>query len=194
MTDPDGRLAGKAVGGDREALARLYERHRRRLFGYLVRLIRDRELAEDVFQEAWIKVMERISSYRPGPAGFRAWLYRVASNAAIDRLRREARRRGPELDASITGDSSDESVLDRIASDAPGPDRLGESALLGRRLAIALDRLPDTQRAAVLLRHQQGLTYAELAKALAVPEGTGKVLVHRAVRSLKTELKEERNG
>jgi len=101
MSDPDRTLADRAARGDRRALMELYERHRSRLFGYLTRSLGNATLAEDVFQDVWIKVMQKIGTYRPGTASFRAWLYRVASNAAVDRLRREAVRSGPELDAPV---------------------------------------------------------------------------------------------
>ncbi len=188
MTDPDRGLARKARRGDRGALGRLYERHRERLLGFLTRTLGDRQSAEDVFQEVWIKVLNGIGNYRPGPATFRAWLFRIAGNAAIDRRRREGHAPLLELDAP-TGDS-EQTRIDTLRSEMPGPERVGASKLFGERLDAALARLPERQRNAVLLRHQQGLTYPELAAALAAPEGTAKTLVHRGVRTLRDELEE----
>jgi len=188
MPDPDLRLARKARTGDRRALLQLYERHKSGLFGFLVRLTGSREEAEDVFQEVWIKVINGVSSYRPGPAGFRTWLYRVASNAAIDRRRREHKHEGPALDEPVNG--SDQRKIDQLRSELPGPDLAGEGRILAEAMRRAAGALSERQRSAVLLRHQQGFSYAEIASALSVAEGTAKTLVHRGVQILRGELKE----
>lgn len=186
MSDPDRTLAERAGRGDRRALMELYERYRSRLFGYLTRSLGNATLAEDVFQDVWIKVMQKIGTYRPGTATFKAWLFRVAANAAIDRLRREAVRSGPELDAPVH--DGDERRVDQVASPVPGPDQAGIGMVFARELSTALDVLSPKQKAAVLLRHQQGLSYPEIARALAVREGTAKTLVHRGVLRLRVEL------
>jgi len=186
MIDSDRQLATRARDGDRQALDALYQRHAGRLLGFLVRNLGRRELAEDVFQEVWIKVIHSIHRYDPGPANFRAWLFRIGANAAIDRQRLEARRQGPELDAPV-GDGA-ERQIDRVPSTDADPERLGLSARLGQALDSALDDLRDDQRAAILLRHQQGLSYPEIAAALSIPEGTAKTMVHRGVRLLRRKL------
>jgi RNA polymerase sigma-70 factor (ECF subfamily) len=186
MSDPDRTLAERAGRGDRRALMELYERYRSRMFGYLTRSLGNAALAEDVFQDVWIKVMQKIGTYRPGKATFRAWLFRVAGNAAVDRLRREAVRSGPELDAPAH--DGDERRIDQIASAEPGPDTAGMGRLFARDLAGALEHLSARQKAAVLLRHQQGLSYPEIARALGIREGTAKTLVHRGVLRLRAEL------
>ncbi len=191
MSDPDGKLARRARSGDRQALAALYDRHRRGLFGFLVRGLGDHQLAEDVFQEVWIKVMRRIDSYEPGVAGFRAWLFRVAANASVDRVRRESRHQGLELDAGEG--AAGERRIDRLPSTDPGPERVGAGRLFARDLADALRGLSEAQRSAILLRHQQGLSYAELSAVLGVPEGTAKTVVHRGVLALREQLKEWKN-
>jgi RNA polymerase sigma-70 factor (ECF subfamily) len=186
MSDPDRTLAERAGRGDRRALMELYERYRSRLFGYLTRSLGNATLAEDVFQDVWIKVMQKIGTYRPGTATFKAWLFRVAANTAIDRLRREAVRSGPELDAPVH--DGDERRVDQVVSPQPGPDQAGIGKIFARDLTTALEELSPKQKAAVLLRHQQGLSYPEIARALAVREGTAKTLVHRGVLRLRVEL------
>ncbi len=186
MTDPDRARVRRARRGDRRALTELYETHHKRLLGYLLRLVGSRPLAEDVFQEVWVKVIEGLGRYREGRGTFRAWLFRVAGNAAVDRLRREGRRAGPALDAP-DGETGERGI-DRVPSERPGPDRVGAGRMFGQRLAEELRALPERQRAAVLLRHQQGMSYAELAAALGAPEGTAKTLVHRGVKTLRERL------
>jgi len=187
MTDSDLKLARRAQQGDRQALEALYERYKERLLGYLHKMLGDRPAAEDVFHDVWIKVMNSLPNYRPTQGSFRPWLFRVAANASVDRLRRNKRRAGPNLDAPA-GDGSSERVIDQVADEAPTP----ESATIGIEIAQDLDRqlalLPERQRNAVLLRHQQGMSYREISATLRVPEGTAKTLVHRGVQALRERL------
>ena len=187
MSDPDLRLARKACRGDRRALGRLYERHKSRLLGYLVRMLGRRQLAEDVFQEVWVKVLQNIDRYSPeSGASFRSWLFRVAANAAVDRIRYESRREGARRTSPDEGHDPDDVEL--LVSTAPGPEREAGGRHAAEVLAAMLRRLPDRQRAAVLLRHQQGMSYPEIAAVLAVPQGTAKTLVHRGVLALRDAL------
>ena len=93
-----------------------------------------------------------------------------------------------ELDAPVA--DGPERAIDRVASAAPGPERIAGGELFAESLTVALDALSERQRAAVLLRHQQGHSYAEIANALDVAEGTAKTLVHRGVQILRARLKE----
>ncbi len=192
MSDPDRRLVDEARRGDDRALAELYERHRRPLFGFLCRMLRRPE-AEEVLQEVWIKVMESIERYEPGGAGFRSWLYKVAANAARDRIRREKLRSGPSLDAPL-GEEGGEAAIDRLVDSGAGPDRKTEGSLFRDELERAMEALTPRQRAAVLLKHQQGFHYREIAEMLQMAEGTAKTTVHRGVATLRDRLQEWFNG
>jgi RNA polymerase sigma-70 factor (ECF subfamily) len=185
-TDPDRALARKAHSGDRRALEQLYERHRNRLMGFLVRAAGNRDLAEDAFQEVWIKVIRGIGSFDPDRGAFRTWLFRVARNATVDLLRRERHRRAPSLNRPV-GETGTEAI-ELVGSSSPGPDRRSDGRRMVVELEGALGGLDERQRAAILLRHQQGLTYAEVAEALDVPEGTAKTLIHRGVQALRRTL------
>ena len=150
-------------------------------------MLGSRATAEDVFQEVWIKVMQALPRYRPSSGTFRAWLYRIAGNAAIDRMRRDRLRRGPELDAPVAGEEG-ERAIDRVAADRPSPEAEGTAAEIARDLEHALHALPERQRAAVLLRHRLGMSYREIGSTLSVPDGTAKTLVHRGVHALRERL------
>jgi RNA polymerase sigma-70 factor (ECF subfamily) len=188
MTDLDRKRVRKARRGDRRALLELYDAHRKTLFGFLVRTLGHRQRAEDVFQEVWVKVLGNIAGFREEQGTFKAWLFRIASNAAVDRVRREARRRGPELDAPV-GETGVRAI-DLVPSDEPGPEREGAGRIEAAALERAMQALSGRQRAAIALRHQQGLSYAEVASTLGVAEGTAKTLVHRGVKILRQEMAE----
>jgi RNA polymerase sigma-70 factor (ECF subfamily) len=189
MGDPDQSLAGQASSGDREALTALYRRHRGPLLGFLTRTLGEKPLAEDVFQEVWMKVITGIRRFDNSRGTFRAWLFRIGANAAVDRIRREGLRRGPELDRLIdNGEGGDARVIDLVPSREPGPDQEGEAAFLGEAMDRALRKLPPFQRAAILLRHQQGMSMEEIAGTLGVPQGTVKSMLHRGALSLRRSL------
>ena len=189
MGDPDHSLAGQASSGDREALAALYHKHKGTLLGFLTRTLGDKTLAEDVFQEAWMKVITGIRRFDNSRGTFKAWLFRVGANAAVDRIRRDRLRRGPELDRPMAnGEGGETRRIDLVPSPEPGPDRIGDAALLGAAMDRALAKLPPFQRAAILLRHQQGMNMEEIAGTLGVPQGTVKSMLHRGTRSLRRSL------
>jgi len=187
MTDSDTELARQARRGDRRALESLYDRHKGPLLGYLRKTMASAAAADDLFQEVWIKVMQALPSYKPSGDSIRPWLFRIATNAAVDRIRRENRRRGPELDSPVA-DGSDERKIDRVVDEGPSPEQIGIGASIGRDLDRVLQQLPERQRSAILLRHQQGMRYHEIGHALGIPEGTAKTLVHRGVTALRRKL------
>ena len=142
MSDPDPNLARRARQGDAEALLALYERHHRPLFGFLTRMARDRFLAEDLFQEVWMKVTEKIEQFDPEKGSFRGWIFRIAANGMRDSARRAAVRRGPDLDAPL-GDGS-ETMVDQMPAPGPDPERGGTSLEARRALETALAGLPPS--------------------------------------------------
>jgi RNA polymerase sigma-70 factor (ECF subfamily) len=186
MADADHLLADRVRRGDRRALMKVYRQHRAALLGFLVKMLGDRATAEDVFQDVWMKVLQIASDYEPSRGTLRGWLFRIASNAAVDRMRRDAVRRGEELDAPV--ESGEARRIDFVASELPDPERRAASAESGEAIDRAMSSLSERQRTAVLLRHQQGLSYAEISGALGVPEGTAKTLVHRGVAILRSRL------
>ncbi len=186
MAEADRKLAERVRRGDRRALMKVYRRHSAALLGFLVKMLRDRAAAEDVFQEVWMKVLQIASDYDPARGTIRGWLFRIAANAAVDRRRRDTVRRGEELDAPVDGGEARK--IDFVPSDRPDPERRAASIELGERIERAMTSLSDQQKSAVLLRHQQGLSYAEISEALVVPEGTAKTLVYRGVAILRSKL------
>jgi len=176
VTDPrEAELLRRARGGDTEAFGRLVEMHQDLVYGLVFRMVRDRSLAEELTQDAFVKAFRRLDSFR-GEALFTTWLYRIAVNVCHDqRGSTAARIRGREtsLDAPETG------RLDPPASQAL-PDEDLESREIGDLFRAGVNALEPKYRAAFLLRHQEGLSYAEIAAVLEISENNAKVRVHRA--------------
>lgn len=159
----EGQLVAWAKQGDRVAMERLYEAHARRVYGVVRRLAGDDHLAQDLSQEAWLRAFRKLHLFR-GEAGFGTWVHRLATNVALNRLRRSGRR-------------------DAVEASAEMPTRTGppDEAVVNRHvLAAALDRLPPGYRQVLILHDVEGWTHGEIADALEVAVGTSKSQLHKA--------------
>jgi RNA polymerase sigma-70 factor (ECF subfamily) len=167
----DNDLASLAAGGDRDALDVLLERHVDRVHAVCRRILGHREDALDATQEALISVARSIDRF-DGRAAFTTWLYRVASNAALDELRRRKRRPTPA-----------EPVIDPVASGS-GPETVGDRI----DVDAALARIPEEFRVAVVLRDLCDLDYAQIADILDLPPGTVRSRIARGRAALAVHL------
>ncbi len=178
-TRDDAMLLLAYAAGDAGAFDILYARHRAPLYRYLVRQSHDRELANDLFQEVWGKVIAQRARYEPR-AKFQTFLYTVAYNCFIDHCRRRAIR--PKL---AEDEDADLSVL---ASDSDSPDQGAERIELGDQLRTAIASLPAEQRDAFLLYEESGLSVNEIAVVTGVGSETAKSRLRYAVAKLRTAL------
>lgn len=169
--EEDGALLGAIAGGSQEAFRSYYERHAGRLLGYVLRVTKDRALAEDVVQDVFTSVWQKASSYRAEQGSALAWMYMIARNKLVDRWR----RRPPG------GPSEEEQPLRALVQADPE---------LSLSLERALDGLRPEQRQAVELAVLGGYTHEEAAVALAVPLGTFKSRVRMALLHLRALLTE----
>lgn len=170
--------------GDLDALAALIEEYQGRLYRYLVRLLRDAATAEDLFQQTWLRVAERIKSYDP-KRSFENWLFTVARNLAFDHLRRH---RPESLDEPLP---SGESRLEMLAAEGSGA---AESVIAHERsaqLAAALELLPVIYREVLSLRFEEDLKLEEIADLLQIPLSTVKSRLRRALEDMRELLGEE---
>lgn len=172
MEPADERLMALAGEGDAEAFRVLFRRHARPLFAYFVHTTGDRDMAEDLMQDTWLKVWAARTRY-DGDRPFRPWLYRIAANTRADAEKswwRTLARRS----VSIFAPRSDDSTLaDRLpAPDASGPDRLADAARTARLVNAALASLPPAHREALVLHELQGLSAKETAEAMGRPVAT----------------------
>ena len=183
MTEQE--LVRAAAGGDTEAFERLVETYENKIYTLALRMSGSPDDAGDIAQEAFLAAWRGLPSFR-GEANFATWLYRLASNAAIDYLRRQRKQRG-EL-------SLDDEELGLDAVDAgPGPQDAAEGEEVRSAVAAGLGALSEGHRQVLVLRELQGLSYEEIAAVLAVDLGTVKSRISRARSALRKILLENGN-
>ena len=187
METEDDALIRALTGRDCRLLDLLIEQYQHRLYRYLLCLLRNRETAADIFQETWLRVLERGHQYKPR-FRFEAWLFTIARNLVLDLLR----RRKTILNIEDLTDSEDNLAMsDLAANDGPSP--LDSLANLeeGERVTDALSRLPALIREALLLRYQEDLTLEEIARVVAAPLPTVKSRIYRGLEALRSQLEKE---
>lgn len=181
------QLLARTGLGDRQAFARLYERTSGHLFAVVLRIQRDRALAEDLLQDIYVSVWKAAASFDAARSQPLTWLTHVARNRAIDSLRRaQSQPRTESLSAADDDEQPD--PAEALASDEPGPLDLLNQASEKRELTQCLERLTPTQRQSVALAFYDGLSHAEVAAHLQEPLGTVKSWVRRALSTLKSCL------
>jgi len=173
-SDPDEELLGRVAKGDPAAVRALAARKLPRLLALAGRMLGEATEAEDVAQEAMIRAWKQAPVWRPGAARFDTWLHRVTLNLCYDRLRR--RREVPT-------DQPPEQV-----DDGPAPDRGLEARDVGRRVAAAMQALPDRQREAIALCHYQEMTNIEAAAVMGLSVEALESLLSRGRRALRAAL------
>jgi len=175
----DEALMARAKRGDERALAALIRRYESPLFNYALRMLGNAADAEDVFQETFLRVHLHGNRFWSN-APFKPWLYRIATNLCKDRLRHRGRR--PEVQPFSGEDSPDPMV--NLPAGGAAPDEAAVARERAERMQQALASLSVKHRAVFLMAHQEGLSYAEIARALRIPTGTVKSRMNKAVREL----------
>lgn len=170
------------MAGDAAAMNALYDRYRVEVHSWLVHATGDAAEAEDLYQEAWLKIIENASRFNGG--SFRAWLWRIVRNLAIDR----ARKKRPLL--TLDGDGGDDGDG---ADEVPGDDGSGafaamEEAEMRAAAKRAVLSLAEHEKEVVLLRVESSLGFKEIARILGIPVNTALARMHRALAKLKTAL------
>jgi RNA polymerase sigma-70 factor, ECF subfamily len=183
LVDPDAELVARWRTGDASAFEKLVHRHERRVFSLVFRMLGSREEAEDVAQEAFLALHRHGHRFR-GEARFSTFVYRVAANAALNRRRTLGRRRAREEALVRRQDAGD---------DLPVAPRDPEDAASGGEIQVrvqaALQELAPDLRMAIVLYDIEGQSYADIAHALRIPEGTVKSRIHRARTALRDRLR-----
>jgi RNA polymerase sigma-70 factor (ECF subfamily) len=191
---PDADVVSLAQQGRDSAFRELIRRYERPIFSLIYRMVRDRELAEDLAQDTFIKVLNHIDRYRP-EFKLSSWLFKIANNVAIDHLRRR------QLDTISIDGSPHAQTADAVEATRFDVADQQESALdemeareLGTAIERAIASLRPEYRSCIMLRHVEGRSYEEIAATLDLPLGTVKTYIHRARHELREalgELKDE---
>jgi len=174
---------------DHAAFARLVERWETPIQRLCARMTGDLHRGEDLAQEAFTRVFSRLGDFEPS-GRFSTWLWRIAINLCHDELRKRHRRREGSLEAPNDDDTP--GGAETLASDSLSPSEVAEKLEEAEWVRQALQRLPETQRSVVILRHYEGLKFAEIAEILGIPEGTAKSRMFAALERLAVLLRHQR--
>ncbi|HVS86645.1 MAG TPA: sigma-70 family RNA polymerase sigma factor [Candidatus Acidoferrum sp.] len=189
MARSDVQLMLDVKAGDEQSFALLLQRYRSPLVNFLYRMVREREEAEDLAQEVFLRVYRARKDYVPS-AKFTTWLFRIATNLALNSVRdNRYQRLEVSIDAPVTTDAEDgdERTLD-VAEKHPNIEQHLIEEARRKMIRHAIEKLPEKQRAAVLLHKYQELDYNEIAKILGCSESALKSLLFRAYETLRVEL------
>lgn len=172
--------------GDQRAFRQLVERHQERVFGFLYGMVRDREVANDLFQETFLRViaaMQRRRASYEQQGRWLGWVMRIARNATLDYIR--SRKKWQEVDRD---DDDGPSFFDRIQDDAPDAGEQLDLSFQLDALREAVEQLPHEQREVVLLRHESGLTFREIADITDVSINTALGRMRYALINLRKSM------
>jgi RNA polymerase sigma-70 factor, ECF subfamily len=183
--DTDHDLVDRVLAGDREAFTAILERHQRRIFNFVYRMVGDRTTAEDVTQEVFLKAYEALPRFRKA-AAFSTWLFRIAHNHCLNVLKE--RRREVVMGRPADG-SADANPVPQIVDPSASAEEVLEQRELQALVHDKLNELTPDYRAILVLRDVQGLSYEEIAAALEIELGTVRSRLHRARGELKEKLR-----
>lgn len=184
----DRQLVARARAGDDAAVRELIRRFERPVFSLIFRLVRHRETAEELAQEAFVKVLQNLDRFDPRYKAS-SWIFKIAHNLTVDYLRRR-RVETLSLDGSPYASDAEEERESQLVVEAhdASPEEAYAARELGTAIERAIGRLRPAYRTAILLRHVEGHSYGEIAQIMDLPVGTVKTYIHRARAELKELL------
>lgn len=182
MDEQDQDLLAQYRKGDVASLEQLVEKHRRPLYGYIVKMTEGRDDADDIFQEVWLRAIRNEERFKSG--NFCGWLMRIARNLVIDRVR----KRKPIVNL-VKDEDDDNPFENRLADPGPTPCAVSAAGELGERIDDAVAELPAEQREVFVMRMQGEIPFKEIAKIQGVSINTALARMQYAVRKLRTVLR-----
>lgn len=182
----DYTLVQRAIGGDQAAFKTLFDKYKQPLYFHILKLVKDREIIEDLLQEIFLKAFDNISSFNPDYA-FSTWLYRITTNHSIDYLRKKKLKTFSIHDPIRTKDGE---MSIELEDEGRSTDDLIVRKQRSQILREALDSLPEKYREIIKMRHVEELSYQEIADILDLPLGTVKAHIFRARELLYKYLKD----
>ena len=186
---PDEALMLRYQQGDRAAFAALVRRHQSPLFNFALRQVRTPELAQDIVQETFVRVVQKATDFKH-EARFTTWVYTITRNLCIDHLRKGALRKHPSLDESRGEEGEGPTLGEQTADPRASVEREATGTELKTRILRAVDKLPDDQREVFLMREVSNLPFKEIADITGVPENTVKSRMRNALERLQEALAE----
>lgn len=184
----DADLIGRAATGDARALETLYDRYARVVFSFALRIVGDRQSAEELLQEAFFRAWQQGGAYNAARGSFVTWLLSITHNLAIDEIRKRQRR--PQK----ADDEEPETILAAMPDAGTGVEDEVWLGALRETVIEALGRLPVEQREAIELAYYQGLTQREIADRLGIPLGTIKTRMRLGLLKLRDALADNEVG
>lgn len=172
----DEQLIRWVADGDPSCLATLFERHHRAVYQYLLQMLRDRALCEDLVQDVFLKVLRKAGHFH-GDGSFKAWLFNIARNLAFDQMRKAKRRDSEALD---------EDVMEPELADNRSAEHVAAGSQKVKRVLAAMAKLPAAVQEVIWLGRFEFDSYEELGQALSCNAGTARVRMHRAMEQLKS--------
>ncbi len=187
--EADEALMIRYQNGEVRAFEILLERHRRPVYNFILRFVGSRELAEDLIQDTFLRVIRGASNYKQ-KAKFTTWLYTIARNLCVDQSRRKKHRKAASLDQPMTKSEESGTLLDVIPGKDMPSDRKAVSRQLHQTIHKAINSLPDEQREVFLMREFLNMPFKEIAQIVGMPENTVKSRMRYALEKLRLELDE----
>ena len=188
MENTDKSLIEAHCKGDPTAFGEIVRRYGNGVLGYLIRMTGNREQAEDLFQETFQRVHQKSHTLRGNE--FKSWLYKIATNAALDGLRKKIRVNSREKKINFADSDGEKNATVVLADNSHNPSVELEKAEQVEQVRQAVVSLPDRQRATLVLAYYQQLSYRDVALALGCSVGTVKTQMYRALRTLAQKLPE----
>ncbi len=188
--EADEALMMRYQQGEVRAFEILLQRHRKPIYNFIFRFVGSRELAEDLMQDTFLRVIKGAANYKR-KAKFTTWLYTIARNLCVDQSRRKKHRRHKSLDAPFKGgDENSGTLLDVVPSNEMASDRKTVSRELHQKMHSAISKLSEQQREVFLMREFLDMPFKQIADVVGVPENTVKSRMRYALEKLRLELDE----
>jgi RNA polymerase sigma-70 factor (ECF subfamily) len=184
LNPTDQELVKRSIEGDESAFNELINRYKRGVYTLIIRMVRNSETANDLSQDAFIKLYSSLSSYNP-EYKFSSWLFKIANNLTIDYLRKQ---KGYVLSLDQPLETEKDTMQFQVSAGGEDPlDRI-EALELGEKIKEAIEKLPPDYRRVILLRHVEDMSYEEIVEVTDLPLGTVKTLIFRGRRQLRKHL------
>ncbi|HEX8836670.1 MAG TPA: RNA polymerase sigma factor [Candidatus Acidoferrum sp.] len=187
IAQSDAAAVERTLGGDRDAFRVLVERHSHNVFRLAYRMTGNRQDAEEVVQEAFLRAYQKLGQFA-ARANFGTWVYRIAANYAIDRMRQRKKEEARKVEPAVCEQGTENDPVTLVQDAAPTPERLAHNIELRKHMEIALAALSHSERTAFVMRHWEGCAIEEIAEVLKSSSGAAKNTVFRAVQKLRQAL------